>query len=364
MRALQLERVKQIADTLLYEGHLLYPYRSSALKNQERWLFGRLYPNAGAGVDPWFMQCECLVSGQSDALIGVRVRFLQLTDSRVGQEPIEREIIVADLPVRELLAAPKATAIAHPPIEGTATLAAQSVEHGCYRLTLRIENCTAYGNSGANDRHAILLHTFLSTHAILGVHGGRFISQIDPPETLRAHAAACRNVGAWPVLAGDQSQSDMMLAAPIILYDYPRIAPESMGDLFDGTEIDEMLTLRIQTLTEQEKGELRNAGGRACAMLDRTERLSPDQFRQLHGATRGYFRTGSRVRLRPRGRSDSMDLILNGKTATIVSVEHDFEGRIHLAVVIDGDPGQDLGREGKPGHRFFFGLDEVESLEE
>jgi hypothetical protein len=70
------------------------------------------------------------------------------------------------------------------------------------------------------------------------------------------------------------------------------------------------------------------------------------------------------VRLRPLGRADIFDIALGGKTATVVSIERDFENRIYLAVVVDDDPGKDLGHSGKPGHRFFYGVDEVELLAE
>ena len=158
-----------------------------------------------------------------------------------------------------------------------------------------------------------------------------------------------------------------MLSAPIILYDYPRVAPESPGDFFDGTEVDELLTLRVLTLTEGEKQEVRAAGDRARQLLDRTEGLTAEQLLRLHGAVRdrapAALRPGARVRLRPRGRSDAMDLILSGKAATVVAVERDYEGRVHLAVTVDDDPGEDLGRQGQPGHRFFFRPEEVEPLQ-
>jgi hypothetical protein len=74
------------------------------------------------------------------------------------------------------------------------------------------------------------------------------------------------------------------------------------------------------------------------------------------------IKPGDRVRLRPLGRADVFDLALNGKIATIISIDQDFEDRIHLSVTVDDDPGNDFGRQGKPGHRFFFGIDEVEPL--
>ena len=97
----------------------------------------------------------------------------------------------------------------------------------------------------------------------------------------------CRNVGAWPVLAGDEGQRDTMLSSPIILYDYPQIAAESAGDLFDGTEIDEILLLRIMTLTDEEKREIRSSDERARQILERTDNMPVEQFMKLHGAIRG-----------------------------------------------------------------------------
>jgi hypothetical protein len=94
-------------------------------------------------------------------------------------------------------------------------------------------------------------------------------------------------MGAWPVMAGEEGQRNLMLASPIILYDFPRIAPESPGDLFDGTEIDEILALRILTMTDAEKLEVRNGDDRARRILERTEMLPPEHFRKLHGALRG-----------------------------------------------------------------------------
>jgi hypothetical protein len=74
------------------------------------------------------------------------------------------------------------------------------------------------------------------------------------------------------------------------------------------------------------------------------------------------FKPGDRVRLWPLGRADIMDMALEGKTATIEAIEQDFEDRIYLAVTVDDDPGKDLGRDRKPGHRFFCGVEEVELL--
>jgi len=93
-------------------------------------------------------------------------------------------------------------------------------------------------------------------------------------------------MGTWPVLVGEPGQRDTMLSSPIILYDYPQIAPESPGALFDGTEIDEILSLRILTLTDQEKLEMANGDERARQILERTESMPPEQFLKMHGVLR------------------------------------------------------------------------------
>jgi len=73
-------------------------------------------------------------------------------------------------------------------------------------------------------------------------------------------------------------------------------------------------------------------------------------------------RTGDRVRLRPRQGGDIMDIALAGQTAAIEAIEQDYEGKIHVCVVLDDDPGRDMGLLRQPGHRFFFDVSEVEPL--
>jgi hypothetical protein len=177
-----------------------------------------------------------------------------------------------------------------------------------------------------------------------------------------------------------------MVSSPIILYDYPKIAPESPGDLFDSGEIDEILTLRIMTLTEEEKREMRGVDEQARRILERTETLSGGRLLEMHGVMRGtaaldeaffnpasrlqtvtvngiVLRQGDLVRVRPKARADAMDMALAGKVAMIESIEQDAENKAHLALVLEDDPGRDLGLLRQPGHRFFYGTDEVEPLE-
>jgi hypothetical protein len=337
------EPLEKIANAVLYEGFLLYPYRKSSVKNQQRWHFGTLGP--GGGSERTMMQTECLVNGGAQTALDVKVRFLQ------GE--MEREITLTGL---SLDAPPEGRSFSFPPIAGALAIESMRVSERVFRFTVRISNLS----EGAS---------MLSTHTLLGVSDGAFLSLLDPPEEYRAAAAACKNIATWPVLAGREGEHSLMLSSPIILYDYPQIAPESAGDLFDGTEIDEILSLRVLTLTEEEKQEVRAGGDRARGILDRTEALPPEAFAKMHGAIRGLrkvskleFREGDRVRLRPRKKADIFDIALDGKIAIIEAVERDFEDNVHLAVTVEDDPGREFGVVRQIGHRFFFGPEEVELI--
>ena len=170
---------------------------------------------------------------------------------------------------------------------GTIGLAATEVRQGLFKLTIRIENLTPSGDVLAVSREEALVQSLVSAHTILESHDGEFVSLVDPPEEYRNFAQACQNIGTWPVLVGEAGQRDTMLSSPIILYDYPQIAPESPGDLFDGAEIDEILSLRIMTMTDEERAEMRQSDERARRILERTESLPDEQLMKLHGALRG-----------------------------------------------------------------------------
>jgi hypothetical protein len=327
------------------------------------------------------MQTECLVRGDGRTTLQGRIRFLH----REGIEPrnvVEREVALptsalhdpAKHSVRLGFVFPKSKSSS---LEGCVELSVEPAPDSVFKVRLRIENVTPLEQA---DQNPIAAHTMLSTHAVLGVDGGRFLSLIDPPKGVRDLAETCRNRGLWPVLVGDRDRHDMILAAPIILYDFPQIAPESPGNLFDGTEIDELLSLRILTLTDSEKQAMKG-DERSRALLERTENLTGDQFLALHGAMReidfvdeprSLFQTGDRVRLRPSAaarsetaaQQDIFDLALEGMPATIASIEQDFEGQVFYTVTLDDDPGRDLGIEGKPGHRFYFRREELECVVE
>jgi hypothetical protein len=434
----------RVANAVLYEGYVLYPYRPS-VKNRQRWTFGGLFPEPycrqTGGSESSENRTECLVRGTADAAVEVIVRFLHLTARQVGafdpplaewpegeppfrpvevlrvghrtfhtwQEAEEREVRVGEVGLGAIRDRPHRHAFSFPgrrwlepiPVEdrtitgvmvreqqaiaGAVEVSAVPVGDGLFRLTVTVRNLTPLQTPTGRDEAVV--RSLVSTHLLLGVRRGGFVSLLDPPDDCREAAAGCRNVGVWPVLIGEDGQTDTVLSSPIILYDYPRVAPESPGDLFDGTEIDEILSLRILTLTDEEKRDAAAVDERARALLTRTEALGAEELLGLHGTIRNrsgsdsgggrqdtgshdsgsslplpLFRVGDQVRLRPRGRADVFDIALAGMIATVEAVEQDFEGRVYLAVTVDDDPGQDLGRLRQPGHRFFFAPEEVEPL--
>jgi hypothetical protein len=309
--------VESIASTVLYEGYLLYPYRPSAIKNRMRFNFGVVYPQSYglAHNEQWSMQTECLVTGDEQTRIDARVRFLHLLsrkntgDRSSWQEAVEREVIAPEIGLDGCDNSGKRVPFGFPGevkndngvvrrqenVNGMIEITAEQVAKRLSRLTVRILNLTPFEQAHPNSPEPPgepMLHAFVSTHTILGIRGGEFVSLLDPPDEWREAAAACRNIGTYPVLVGEESERDCLLSSPIILYDYPQIAPESAGDLFDGTEIDELLTLRILTLTDDEKREMRESDEWARQILERSETLSAEQLLRMHGALRGLRRAG------------------------------------------------------------------------
>jgi len=342
---MNLEAADKIGKAVLYEGYMLYPYRPSSVKNQQRWNFGVVCPQSYSeqqqGTEASTMQTECLVEGDSVTELEIRVRFLQLITRTVGeldlpvscvptvgapqfhgvasfrsggrnyrpwQEAVEREVVVPARSLAALDATPFSQTFSWPaerrleylpgetgtgvivreqsPLRGTVEAQASAVADGLFKVCVRISNLTTFAADCATSRDAALMSSMVSTHTILGVHGGQFCSLLEPPEHLREVAAACQNSGTWPVLVGEEGQRDTVLSSPIILYDYPAIAPESAGDLFDGTEIDEILSLRIMTLTDDEKREMCESDDRARQMLERTENMPAEQLMKMHGVLR------------------------------------------------------------------------------
>jgi hypothetical protein len=346
--------VDKIVNSVLYEGYMLYPYRNSSIKNRHRWNFGILYPE-GYNSEPSTMTTECLVHGEEPA-VGVAVRFLQSLDPETTEE---RRVQIPSSPEN------RSSYASFGDLSAAVEITSTSVGPQLSKYRIVVANRTACDGNEYVSRDAILRRSLISTHTILTVENGEFISLLDPPEEFRNAALNCKNVGTWPVLVGRESERDCILSSPIVLYDYPQVAPESAGDLFDSLEIDEILTLRVLTLSDEEKEQMRNGDERARRILERTESLTPEELLALHGTMRDIrvpLKRGDRVLLRPKPGGDVFDIVLNGRTAIVESVEQDFEDRTHIAVIIEDDPGRDLGLMRQPGHRFFFSAEEVELL--
>jgi hypothetical protein len=308
--------IRRIADAVLYEGYLLWPYRKTALKNQQRFTFGGVYPPAWE-QDRSVVQAQALLEG-ADAHVEIAARFLQVVRRQVlrrtpgsgALQPVEElgvdepssagrqrliswdEAVERELgpgPVRlapgEQLEEVAGGAIRRSweAVEGEVSLVRDRLSGDLSRVRVRVANTTAWPGGA---REQVLRRTFCSLHVVLRAVGGSWVSLTDPPSHLRREAALCENVGLWPVLVGRPPRRDTLLACPIILADYPEVAPESPGDLFDSGEIDQMLVLNILSLTEDERRAMRDCDPRAREILERTEELSEEQIMRLNGAVR------------------------------------------------------------------------------
>jgi hypothetical protein len=341
------ERFEPLATTVLYEGHLLYPYRPSALKNQRAWCFGSLHPAAMA-EERSQARLEALIECDDRPRGMVRLVWLE-GEGRAWAE--------AGIPGKAEW-------------ERGGVAGALQVELIRLGADLWRLSATAMNTTPEADAQAVLA----SAQMRCGLERGAFVSAQDPPPARAAEAAACHSDGLYPILAGLPGERDLLLGAPIIIEDHARVAAQSRGDFCDATEMDELLTLRVMTLSEAEQAEIRARGGLGQAIL---ERCTAGPAPELHGgrawdpyasppaAVRCQGRTlraGDRVRLHPRPGGDLFNRVLDGKAARIQAVEQEAEGAVQLAVVVDDDPGADLGEAKQTGHRFFFALEEVEPL--
>jgi hypothetical protein len=425
-----LDPVRKIADAVLYEGYILYPYRASSQKNQSRWQFGVVMAPGYAAADPSetsFTRAECVLEHSGQPAVRVLLRFLQVQRRTSGGESPAAEIW-DEAVEREIEAAADAAALfgdgvtraftveggedreedvvrRREPLAGAVTVRAAEVP-GPWRalkLQVRVENRTDLG-SVPRRREDALPTSLVAAHAIITAEGGKFLSMTDPPEWAAPAVAGCRNEGGWPVLADPDGQ--VMLSSPIILYDHPELAAESPGELYDGTEIDEILTLRTMALSDDEKAEARATDPRAAALLDRVESMDPQVLARLHGTLRlpgGSPRPaaeppvlteagetvpwwdpdadasvspdtdsvtiggrpiarGSLVRLRPGARrADAQDMFLVGRIAEVQAVLHDVENNPYLAVSLAGQPDEDIRIA--HGRFLYFMTDEVEPYE-
>ncbi|MGD0555765.1 MAG: hypothetical protein ABSA93_12375 [Streptosporangiaceae bacterium] len=406
---MNLDSVRRVADAVLYEGYILYPYRASSTKNHSRWQFGVLMPPGYAETDPsetTSAQAECVFERTGPTAIEVIVRFLQVQRRTSAQEPAWDEAVEQEVRVRvgsrRLLSEGSATDFRVPgseepaehagarvirrrePLTGTVSVQATPLPGPwqAARLNVRVRNTSASQPASRDDA---LPTALVAVHMIITVSDGRFVSMTDPPEWAAAAVKACENTGCWPVLADSGDGHEVMLASPIILPDHPELAPESPGELYDGTEIDEILTLRTLALSDAEKQQARDTDPRAAALIDRVESMDGATLERLHGTLRPpaapwwdpeadasvspgtdavtvngcQVARGSRVTLRPGvRRADAQDMFLAGRPAVVAAVLYDVEDRAYLAVTLADDPDPEL--RSAHGRFLYFAPDEVE----
>jgi hypothetical protein len=429
-----------VANAVLYEGYLLYPYTASARKNRIRWQFGvvvpQRYAETGTG-EPAEQQTEIVLEAGSDARIEILLRFLQVEARAVEaasadafsaipsltvdgttylafDEGVEREVraelrlepgATAEIPIhfeaqREIEPIHDANGTVRGrvvrerwPLRGTIAIGWEAIagmdELGKLRVVTRNDSEVVAG-----ERSSALRTAFVSTHTLIAVDDGHFLSALDPPEAAAAAVATLANRHTWPVLVGEEDgdphRARLLLSSPIILYDRPAVAGETDADAFDATEVDELLTLSVLSLPQEERDEARATDPRARAIVERAERFGPGDLARVHaGALRREERPppivqhdplaaidvpsvdcifidgtkvakGSTVRLHPKRRADAWDMFLAEKLATVRAVHQDFEDRFYVAVTVDDDPASDLHEW--YGRSFMFAPDEVEPI--
>jgi hypothetical protein len=435
-----LARARQIADAVLYEGYVLFPYRASALKNRYRWQWGVVVPQAQVDLgatEPSTLSCETQVRSAHGTRIDVTARFLHLrlrqlvdaggtpvdeldvdgTPIPTWEEGLEREVGVSVTTLERGHRASDAMTSGHAEarfvldagedveqlgpaghavrttwqVTGALRAEVEPAGDGVWTLRTAVHNDTPWSQRRA-PRDDVLRHSLIGVHVVLHTNDGAFASVIDPPDWATHDL---RQGGLHPVLVGEEH--DVVLGAPIILYDDPQIAPESPGPSFDATEVDELLALAVMGLTDDEKRRARATDPRAAALIDRTDTLPPAVQERLHGAIREWGPTtltpeaaagvtdevrdllgvgeeplrtvavgghdvevGDRVRLRPRRRADAHDLFVDGRVASVERIVRTVEGETYLAVTVDDDPAAELHRW--YGRFQYFGADEVEPL--
>ncbi|MFZ0139459.1 MAG: hypothetical protein WAL70_00120 [Aeromicrobium sp.] len=453
---MRMDLARSVADAVLYEGYLLYPYRASSSKNQTRWQFGVLGPvgaeEAGVGESS-MMSMQCLLTSSSTLV--VHLRFLQLQhrsvqdaddipvakltdtngtswltwDEAVEQEltfelsPFDLEDGGTVLPVAvdggaemERLGQGEGSVVRRRwPVTAEMRMATAPSD-GCLRLDLAVLNL--HEGHGADAVEATR-HSLIGTHVIIEAHDAEFVSLLEPPDELADAAAACSQHRCWPVLGGEAGDADLMLGLPIILYDHPEIAAESPGALYDATEIDEILTLRVMTMTDEEKAEARATDPRAREIIDRCDEMTPETLAQMHGILRNPHAAeepittpdepawpglsdirdvdpptfgsddavpwwdpetdasvspetdavtiggvsvskGSLVRVHPSRKADAQDIFFKNKVARVTAVLSDVDGDTHVAVVLVDDPAADL--HDWYGRYLYFSPDELEPV--
>jgi hypothetical protein len=357
--------VERLLSTLLYEGYALYPYTPGATKNATPTPFGIVYPPVYAAGGPHtFDRARMQLVLEPGASVSGTLAFLEAS----GERRVELE---ADATVE----------FAFNEVQGRVRLATTPLEDGLVRVAMCVHNTTPVPEG--LDRPAALRSSLRSTLLVARAPGGRFASPISPGPTVAAAVAACEHANIFPVLASDND--DTVLGATIVLPDHPQIAPESHGDLFDATEIEEALLLHVLALSDAEREQIAEQDPKVREMLARAEADGPEALKRLHGRVTVTdlppmhrpgpadvagepaivvdgvtFRRGAKVRLRPGFGAAPQDGVWAGRLATIERIYRDYEDGVHLAVTVDDDPGQELMRD--IGRYLYFKPAEVEVI--
>lgn len=380
------DRLRELVESLLYEGYALYPYTPGATKNATPTPFGIVYPPVYAEALTTtydHLELRCRLQAPADAVLSAEVRFLAAAAGGSGHEAQPHRIPLAGAMVGALAHEPAVKELSvggdgDPALAVRVELAATELAPREYEVRFRVENRTLV--SSGLDRARALQRSLLSTHPVVQVTGGRFVSPLEAP---------CASVNTFPVLARDDDTA--VLGAAIVLPDHPQIAPESRGGLFDSTEIEEALLLHVQVLSDAERAEIEQADPAVREMVARAAAATPQDILSLHGRVTlrdpettepprepeglpdpragdevadvdgRRFQRGGRVVIRPGEDADVHARMLAGRTATLERIFTDYDGRVQLAVTIDDDPGQELMRE--TGRYLYFYAPEVEVIE-
>ncbi len=410
--------LETLVDSLLFEGYALYPYTPGATKNATPTPFGIVYPPTYAQRSSTtfdHLRAECVLAAAETTQVGATIRFLHAAGERHAAVERRIELEPTDL---QALAAGRGIGTefefeATPTLSGRARLRAEPLDvldgegRQLVRIRCCVHNTTPLDPDRARnvERPDALLASMLSTHVVLEADAGRFASPLERDGIAGAAVAACESVNTWPVLATADDRA--ILAAPIILPEHPSVAPESLGNLFDNTEIEEALLLHVQVLSDAEREEIAAQDPAVRAMIAKAAATTPEEMISLHGkmtpvgqeterggfdspyqaspplppdpgppAEPGHpnpgeqtleiegkrFRKGGKVVLRPGTERDVLDRMLDGRTATIERLYIDYEDGAHVAVTVDDDPAQELFRE--TGRYLFFKAAELEAIAE
>jgi hypothetical protein len=365
------EAVEQLVESLLHEGYALYPYTPGATKNATPTPFGIVYPPAYAAECPGAFdhaRLECVALAGPGATLSASLRYLVATGKR--HEAAEQRVELGPIPLgeRNTLAfdGGRLTLRSTPGPEG------RTLVRCCVHNTRQVP--------AGLTRSEALAHSLLSTQLLVRISSGRFVSPLE---------SGCDSVNTYPVLTATHDET--VLGTTIVLPDHPQLAPESRGGLFDSTEIEEALLLHIQALSDAERDEIERADPAVREMVSRAAAATPEEIARLHGRvtlrdpvtteppaepaglpdpTAGEpeatvdgvrFAPGTHVVLRPGPDADLHARMLDGRAATIERILVDLDGKIHLGVTIDDDPGQELLRE--TGRYLYFFAPEVEVID-